>query len=321
MFSEYCKDKFTIEPVVVMDEDENQIGIYPIFENREVISEIEYINRGIGITLEPETIVSILSKMGLPAKLSKDKKSVIATITPTRTDIFHKCDLVEDVAIAYGFNNIKPETSQSYTTGSQYPLNNLSDKIRGEVARSGYIEILTFSLISEKENFTKLRKVNDGTTVVLSNPATTEFEVVRTSLLPCLLKTLHSNKDVPLPLAVYEVSDVVMLDNESDVGATNKRQLCAVYCDTTSQFELIHGLLDKLMVSLGYTWKENNKGYIIKPSENPTFLEGRSGDIIALDNGKESKIGEIGTLHPEVILNFELLCSCSALILDIEYFK
>jgi len=131
---------------------------------------------------------------------------------------------------------------------------------------------------------------------------------------------LQSNKEVPLPLSVFEVSDVVILDNDSDVGATNKRQLCALYCDTSSQFEMIHGLLDRLMSALGITWKEENKGFIIKPSQNATFLEGRSGDIIVVQNGVETKVGEIGTLHPEVILNFELLCACSVLILDIEYF-
>jgi len=190
MFSEYCDEKFSIEPVIVMNENQKEIGVYPIFENREVISEVDYINRGIGINLEPEMITSILYKMGIPSHLTNDKKSIVATITPTRTDIFHKCDLVEDVAIAFGYNNIIPETTSSYTSGSQFPLNSLSDKIRGEVARCGYTEILTFSLISEEDNFTKLRLNNDGSSVKISNPATIEFQVVRTRLLPCLLKNI-----------------------------------------------------------------------------------------------------------------------------------
>lgn len=53
------------------------------------------------------------------------------------------------------------------------------------MARAGYTEILTWALVSRDENFGKLRRPDDGTTaVVLSNPATVEFEVCRTSLLP-----------------------------------------------------------------------------------------------------------------------------------------
>ena len=58
--------------------------------------------------------------------------------------------------------------------------------LRGtQMALAGYTEILTWALVSRDENFAKLRRPDDGSTaVVLSNPATAEFEVCRTSLLP-----------------------------------------------------------------------------------------------------------------------------------------
>jgi len=227
---------------------------------------------------------------------------------------------VEDVAIAYGFNNIPFQSPQTLCYGKQYQLNYISDKIRGEVARNGYTEILTFSLLSKEENYDKLLIDRDSFPCVeIANPATAEFQIARTSLLPGILKTLSSNKEVSLPLKVFEVSDVVLIDETSDTGARNQRELCAVYCNSLSQFEVVHSLLDKILKAFSFTFQDEKRGYIIVPSENPTFLKGRRGSIIAIINGKKTEIGTLGVLYPKVILNFDLLCACSALILDVQF--
>ena len=50
--------------------------------------------------------------------------------------------------------------------------------------------------------------------VHISNPKTLELQVARTTLVPGLLKTLAANKNMPVPLKLFEVSDVV-LDKEA----------------------------------------------------------------------------------------------------------
>lgn len=60
--------------------------------------------------------------------------------------------------------------------------------------------------------------------VHISNPKTLEFQVVRTLLLPGLLKTLAANKKMPLPLRLFEISDVVLKD---DKAGNNKTQVLA----------------------------------------------------------------------------------------------
>ncbi len=92
--------------------------------------------------------------------------------------------------------------------------------------------------VSRKENFTSLNKPDDNSAAVIANPKTQDFQIARTTLLPGLLKTLQSNKSLPLPLRVFEISDVVLKDSTVDVGAANKRMLCAVYADTSSGFEV-----------------------------------------------------------------------------------
>lgn len=76
-------------------------------------------------------------------------------------------------------------------------------------------------------------------------------QVARTKLLPSALKTLAANRDAPLPVRLFEVSDVVLLDSAKDVGARNERRLVAVNVNRESGFEVIHGLLNRIMDVLG----------------------------------------------------------------------
>ena len=77
---------------------------------------------------------------------------------PTRSDILHAVDVIEDVAIAYGYNNIKLDIPRTLTVGAPLPINLFTDLLRAEIARAGYVEMLTHGLCSTAENFTHLRR-------------------------------------------------------------------------------------------------------------------------------------------------------------------
>ena len=66
-----------------------------------------------------------------------------------------------------------------------------------------------------------------------------------------LLKTVAANKDAALPLKLFEVSDVILIDESHETGCRNERRLAAVHCSTKSEFEVIHGLLNRVMEVLG----------------------------------------------------------------------
>jgi phenylalanyl-tRNA synthetase beta chain len=67
----------------------------------------------------------------------------------------------------------------------------------------GYTELLTFALVSWEENYDLLLKPRDQLAVSVEKPATVEFQIVRTSLLPSMLKVLDHSKSRPLPLQVH----------------------------------------------------------------------------------------------------------------------
>ena len=62
--------------------------------------------------------------------------------------------------------------------------------------------------------------------------------MVRTSLLPGILKTISANKHHPLPIKIFEVSDVVFRDEGLERRARNQRNCCALYAGKTSGLEV-----------------------------------------------------------------------------------
>ncbi|XP_050379223.1 phenylalanine--tRNA ligase beta subunit, cytoplasmic [Argentina anserina] len=326
-FSSYCERKFEIEPVEVIYPD-GKSYVYPDLSVYTMDVSLSYINSRIGPSLGADEVIDLLKKMQLGAQqsVSGNKSDTITVLVPpTRSDILHPCDVMEDVAIAYGYNNIPP-TMPASSSGSLKPLvlNEFSDMLRSEIAMNGYTEVLNFTLCSWKENFDLLRRKDDKSkAVVVGNPRSSDFELVRTTLMPGILKSVGHNKDHPKPIKVFEVGDVAILDETKDVGATNRRQLAALYCGASSGFELIHGLVDRIMEVLGAVFvpkgdavSGDTASYYLQRAEEPEFLPGVQASIYY----KGKQIGTFGVVHPEVLRNFDIPDPCSYVEMNMESF-
>jgi phenylalanyl-tRNA synthetase beta chain len=276
---------------------------------------IDVINRGVGINEPADVIASLLTKMCLKSELSHDNASVKIQIPPTRADILHPCDVIEDVAVAYGYNNVKKTLPSTMTVGQQLPLNKLTDQVRIQVALAGFTEALTFTLCSRDDVSTHLggKSIDDIPAVHISNPKATEFQVARTTLIPGLLKTAFANKRLPLPLKLFEVSDVIFKDSNKDVGAKNERWLCALFYGKVPGFEIIHGLLDRVMQILDVSY---SSGYHLKSTDDPMYFPGRCAEVIV----RGQVMGKLGVIHPNVISSFNLSMPASAVEINIEPF-
>ncbi|XP_042376847.1 phenylalanine--tRNA ligase beta subunit, cytoplasmic-like [Zingiber officinale] len=316
MFSEYCEKKFEVEPVEVIYSDGKSMICPDLSVSRMEVPLSEIIDP-IGISLDVSEVVTLLNKMQLEAahsSLATGDFNIVVSVPPTRSDILHARDVMEDVAIAYGYNNIPKSKPKCMTTGGRQPLNRFSDKVRAEVARAGYMEVLTWVLCSHEENFSMLRRKDDGDkAVIIANPRSADFEVVRTSLMSCLLKTLKHNIDHPRPIKIFEVGDVVVLGGDRDVGASNNRRLAALYCNVSSGFEEILGLVERIMKVVRAPHINVPDNYH-KPSDEPEYFPNRQCSIIF--NGKQ--IGNFGIVHPEVLKKFGIPDPCSFMEIDIQ---
>lgn len=332
MFSQYCGEatgdasqKFTVEPVKVIYPEKRDLVememTYPDMSHYDMECGVDYVNSATGIKppLSADKMCELLTKMQLTATVKPDGNTLVVSVPPTRSDVLHACDVMEDVAIAYGFDNIEKTVPNTKTIGIQYPINKLTDLLRYEFAACGFTEVLTLALCSMAENFDYLRRKNEPPIAVqIGNPKTIGFEICRTSLLPGLFKTVQSSgKKVPLPLKLFEVSDVVTLDAEAEVdgtrvGAVNTRMAAAVIVNTSDSFEVIHGLVDRLM----QLFEVSRNDYTIIEGSDPTFLPLRSAQVML----KGQVLGTFGVVHPEVLqaFNFADKGPASAVELNVD---
>ena len=205
--------------------------------------------------------------MSYYAKPSKTSKDLIdLRIPPTRADVLHQCDIMEDVAIAYGFNKLpRYFPSKSGTIAQPLMINKLSDIVRLETAMAGWSEVMPLILCSHDENFAWLNRKDDGNTAVkLANPKTAEYQVVRTSLLPGLLKTIRENKHHSVPMKIFEVSDVAFKDLSRERKSRNERHFAAAWYGKSSGFEVVHGLMDRVMLMLKSAFMTSEEGLEVK---------------------------------------------------------
>ncbi|XP_013161558.1 PREDICTED: phenylalanine--tRNA ligase beta subunit [Papilio xuthus] len=315
MFSGYCSSQYEVQQCKVYAPD-GTYQLYPKLEYREEVINVDTANRYIGINEEGSSLAGLLSRMCLRSSVSQCEQRVRVSVPPTRHDVIHACDLYEDIAIAYGYNRIERREAAVATCGRQQPLNKLTEQLRQEAAHAGYTEALTFTLCSREDVANKLGvKIEDVPAVHISNPKTLEFQVVRTVLLPGLLKTLAANKKMPLPLKLFEISDVVLQDKDSETGARNERRVCAVYCGKAAGFQYVHGLLDTLMSLLRQPWCKDT-GYYLRQKEDPAYFPGRCAEVVL----RGEVIGKIGVIHPTVLTAFDLTNPCSAVEINIEPF-
>ena len=319
MFSEYSANKFAVEPVDVVSSSGDERA-YPDFMTRFVDVDPDYVRKRIGVTaadIDTKAMAALLCRMQLPTKIDGDVLRV--EVPPTRSDILHPCDVAEDVAISYGYNNINKEKAgpNVVTVGAQQPLNNFSDLVRQEMASQGFSEVLTWILCSHDDNFANVSREDDGDcAAIVANPSSLDVQVARSSLLQGVLKAMGANKDAPVPAKLFEVGDVVLLDESKDVGARNSRRLLVLYSNTTSGFEVAHGALDRVMQITGAA-KDGDAGYTLDTSLNEaTYFPGRQAGIVR--DGK--RIGVMGVVHPTVLGKFDIVNPCSVLELDLEPF-
>lgn len=318
MFSEYCEVPFTVEPVETVT-TQGSVEVYPSLRYRTETIKPTAVNGLVGVNQSAAEIATLLNKMCLDSVVVDSDGSILVTIPPTRHDVIHPCDIYEDVAIAFGYNNIVKTTPKTLTVAQQLPINKLTDQLREAVAQSGFTEALTFSLCSRDDVADKMRKkIEQIPAVHIANPKTLEFQVARTALLPGLLKTVQANRKMPLPLKLFEISDVVLKDLGTEVGARNERHLSAIFYNKSPGFEIIHGLLDRIMqlLEVPVSTDQSSRGYYLRSSDDESYFPGRAAEIVAYGQ----VIGRLGVIHPEVVLAFDLNLPCSALEINIEPF-
>jgi phenylalanyl-tRNA synthetase beta chain len=279
--------------------------VTPSFATRTMDLDVEYTNRILGLHLSAKEVVKLLSKAGYYAEAS-GKGKVQCRIPCYRVDVMHQIDIVEDVAIAYDYNNIKPAWRKIPTTGGVRPEQGLIDVARMLIVGLGYQEVLTFTLTNPVNLFEKMNCKKERI-IEVSNPKVMTYTCLRNWLLPSLLEFVGNNLHVECPQRIFELGKVTVLDEKKETRTRDEERLAAVVYHANAGFSEIKSALDAFFMNLGLEWK-------IKATTHQSFIEGRTAAAIV----GETEVGILGEIHPKVLAAWTLENPVAAFELNIQ---
>ncbi len=265
---------------------------------------LTYINKILGYQLDVSTVAHCLARMRMNCTARGDNLRVV--IPRYRVDILHDIDIVEDVAIGYGFDRFEPTLPSTMTIGRELPITTLRRTIRDLMVGLGYQEIWTYVLTNTRTLFEKMN-CQPNKIVEISNPKSTEYHVTRDRLLPGLLSFLGENSAQELPQRVFEAGDVVIVNSKAETQTETIPHLAAVLVDSRVDITKMKTELFSFLQNLGLTAE-------VTPITNSSFIVGRVGALQIAGR----RVGIIGEVHPVVLANFGIEAPCAGFELEIS---
>lgn len=259
--------------------------------NTKITTSVSFLNRRLGIDLSGDKMKEILEVVGLEVELTGDE--LTASVPSYRRDIEGEMDLAEEIARIYGYDNIEATIPKGLLASKGLTDRQKVERIIArELASLGYNEIITYSFLSEK----RLEGL-PGEPVRLANPLSEEQAVLRTSMLPSMLKAVENNfvrqqKD----LAFFEIAKVY----EKTEDVLPKETLMVAMALTGR----IHDYFDQKGKSVDFFDLKGTIEYLATrlklnldfvAVQRPRMHPGRTADILL----EGRVIGYMGQIHPD----------------------
>ena len=249
-----------------------------------------------GTDLNADEIKGLLEKARFDAEII-DENTVKAIIPAYRVDILHEVDIVENIAVQYHINSVEAKLPEINTVAYENNWFSAESTIREVMIGLGFQEIMSLMLTSEEAHYEKMNQ-EEKPHVQVARPITIDRTMIRTSLINSLMEFLEDNKHEDLPQKIFEIGDVLYLDDSKENKTVSSKKLAAVICHSTANFTEIKSVVTSVLSNLGYTME-------IKDSQNKTFIEGRAADVKGMSDAGSIE-GFFGEVSPEVISNFIL---------------
>jgi phenylalanyl-tRNA synthetase beta chain len=261
---------------------------------------IENINKLLGLSLTESQLTKLLPKMNL------NYKNKTVEIPAWRTDILHEVDIAEDIAIAFGYQNLKPEIPTISTIASEDTKEKFKNKIAEILLGFQLTEISTYHLIKKQE--ADSLKLQDK---IELQDSKTEYKILRPNLLIPSLRILSENKDHDYPQKLFEIGTVFSHDSSGSSETSIKEQDNLIIASAPANFTDLKQILDSLFSTL-------NTPYKLEETIRNGLIEGRTAEIIS--NNKQ--IGYLGEIHPQTLKDFGIKMPLAVLEINLdEIFK
>ena len=275
--------------------------ISPCLDSEKMKISLANTNKLLGIKLDEKKLKQFIENMGH----SYNQKTNEVEIGAWRIDILHEVDLIEDVAIAYGYENFIPQIPSISTIGQENPKEIIKRKISEILNGLNIFEVVNYHLTNKECQVARMGipEKQEKDFIQLEN-SKTDYDLLRKNLSHYLLKNLSENVDSEYPQRIYEIGTVF----ESKKEKIEEKEKLAIAI-TPGNFTDVKQIIIYLFNSLGLKVELNE-------SEDPPihFIEGRTAGIIL----KDKEIGKVGEIHPKILRNWKIKMPIALLEINLE---
>jgi len=289
-------------------------------ENSEVVLRKARLDALIGKQFDRDQVTEILSRLGMHI-LSQDNESWTLIGPSWRFDIEIEADLIEEIARIYGYDQLPERTAQASQPIVNVTETQLNPRLPVDhLVAKGFREVINYSFIDPEAHRACMA---NAPAIHVENPIAADMSVMRTSLLPGLLKSVERNlKRQRADLSLFEnglcfvpQSEPASTENLSQVNriagvmvgrrypetwANNKDRID--FYDIKNEVEQLLALSDANTVEYNAT------------PDKPLFHPGQCAEI-----AKDQKtIGLVGAIHPEVLKALDIHNEVFAFELDLD---
>lgn len=260
-----------------------------VFKARTILLDPTLVNQILGLNLSIPKICDSLKKCRLDA-IPKGKK-ILCSIPRFRFDILGEMDLVEEIALGHGIENLSPSLPPSASVGEKNTVTKKLDQITSVMIGLGFTEALNSSLTSKQVLYDSTKR-DSSEIIEVSESKSLEHTVLRDSILPGLLENLSKNIHESYPQKLFETG--IVFTPGHPINETISISCVSAHKDTN--FTEIKSILQSLL--------KTDSDMICKThaSTHPSFSGGRTADVIV--GGKS--VGVIGEIDQQVIDNFKI---------------
>ena len=302
---------YTIHPIRVDHPYDTGFGksvCAPFYFQQPAKAVLKNVNKLLGSDFSKEQVVKALEVMGNKVEAKDADGDVEFTVYPApyRNDFLHEVDIIEDVMIGIGLDNFKPAKPNDFTIGRLMPLTLFSRQAKNIMVGLGYQEMI-FNYLGSKKDYIERMGIDDSKIIEVSNPMSENYQFVRPSIIPSLLRAESGSANAIFPHKIFEIGKVAYLCDEENTGTRTRQSLGFMTASSNANFNSAASEVSSLLYFLDHEYK-------VAESDDPRFIPGRQAAIII--NGKQA--GIFGEIHPQVLENWSITVPCVAGEIDVE---
>jgi len=271
--------------------EHNKKKITPDLSSEKMKVNLENVNSLLGININEKDLKKLLEKMGYNYNQGN------VEIPSWRVDLLHEVDLIEDIAIAYGYENFIPEIPEISTIGKENEKEIIKRKIAEILSGLNILEISNYHLTNKQEQFKKMSLPEENILEVESSK--TDYTILRKDLSHYLLKILSENVDSEYPQRIFELGKVFNSTEEEHLA------LAVTPTNFTEVRQILEYLSRMLNLEIKITEAEKIPNY---------FIDGRTAEI-KLEN---KQIGFLGEIHPKILKNWKIKMPVALFEINLE---